>query len=323
MASRLWAAFVGGALVMAGAPLAFAQPALDWPVDCVAGKTCFIEDYFDADPTQGRQSDFACGINSRDGHRGTDIALLSFDALETGVAVVAAAPGRVVNIRDGMEDDRLMRGVTAQNACGNAVLLDHGEGWQTLYCHLRLGSVRVSQGQDIPSGTPLGLVGLSGQTNHPHLHLTVLHKGQAVDPFDPEPDGSCETASQGLWKTAPVYYGTGLVTAGFSDRVPSFEEVRTGAARIEDGHRTAPLVVYAFAAHAEHGDILQIEARAPDGLVIFRQRSLLRDPQVSTMRAYGKKAPSSGWKAGDYLGEVTLFRNDTVIAHRFAHLSIK
>jgi murein DD-endopeptidase MepM/ murein hydrolase activator NlpD len=98
------------------------------PLDCEIGRDCFIEDYVDHDPAPGRQRDFACGFNARDGHRGTDFALISFAAMERGVTVRAAAAGRVLRIRDAMPDDRLMRGVTEANACGNAVLIDHGDG---------------------------------------------------------------------------------------------------------------------------------------------------------------------------------------------------
>jgi hypothetical protein len=312
-----------GALALACAPnLLAAQPVLDWPVDCTLGQTCFIEDYVDADPTKGRQGDFACGINSRDGHRGTDIALLSFDEIAEGVAVRASAPGRVLRIRDSMPDDRLMRGVTSQTACGNAVLVDHGEGWQTLYCHLRLGSVAVSVGQQVKAGDRLGMVGLSGQTNHPHLHLTVLKDGEVVDPFDPDPDQTCGPVQDTLWAETPDYYQTGLVTAGFSDHVPTLDDVRTGAARRDTGARDAPLVVYAHIGYGENGDVLEIEASGPDGQ-IFERSILIKDPQASVMRAFGKKAPPGGWSRGEYLGEATLLRDGRVIAHRFAHVTVE
>lgn len=315
-------AVIAGALAMACAPVVFAQPVLDWPVDCTLGQTCFIEDYVDVDPTQGRQGDFACGINSRDGHRGTDVALLSFESIAAGVAVRAAAPGRVANIRDSMPDDRLMRGVTSQNACGNAVLLDHGEGWQTLYCHLRQGSVSVSPGQRVQSGDSLGLVGLSGQTNHPHLHLTVLKDGEIVDPFDPTPDDQCGPAEDTLWSDPPDYIKTGLITAGFASEIPTLDAVRDGTARLESGDPQQPLVVYAHMGYARNGDVLRIEAAGPDGAQIFERTILMKDPKVSVMRAYGKKAPQGGWPTGEYLGEATLLRGDQVIAHRFAHVTV-
>ncbi|GAA4220263.1 hypothetical protein GGQ68_000578 [Sagittula marina] len=299
---------------------ALAQPQLALPLDCEIGTTCFIEDYVDNDPRVGAQRDFACGINSRDGHKGTDIALLSFDA--PGTAVTAAAPGTVVRTRDSMADDRLMNGVTTETACGNAVLVDHGAGWQTIYCHLALGSVRVAAGQSVERGTPLGDVGLSGQTNHPHLHFGVLHDGETIDPFRPMATGTCdETPTETLWNDPPSYTQTGLITAGFSDHIPNLDTVRDGSARVTQATADAPVVVYAHAGYAQHGDILRLSATGPDGQ-IFEHDQILKSPQISILRAYGRKAPATGWPTGDYLGEATLTRKGKVIAHRFAHVTV-
>lgn len=307
----------------AALPARAQEPALTWPVDCRIGQNCFIEDYVDQDPEPGRQRDFACGFNARDDHRGTDIALLSFDAIDEGVAVRAAAAGRVLRTRDSMPDDRLMRGVTSQNACGNAVLIDHGGGWQTMYCHLRRGSVAVSPGDPVEPGTPLGLVGLSGQTNHPHLHLTVTKDGAVVDPFRPAADpGTCGEPGETLWQDPPGYVKTGLVTAGFSTAVPEFEAIRDGSARAEYGAPALPLVVYGLMAFAEKGDVLELSAAGPEG-EIFRHSVLIKTTQNSSFQAFGKKAPPTGWPLGEYLGEALLTRDGTVIAHRFAHIDVR
>lgn len=306
-------------LLLLATPALAEPPRLALPLACEIGTDCYIEDYVDNDPNPGRQRDFACSINSRDAHKGTDFALLSFDAL--GTPVLASAPGTVLRTRDAMPDDRLMRGVTDANACGNAVLIDHGEGWQTLYCHLKLGSVSVQPGQQVETGTPLGQVGLSGQTNHPHVHLSVLHDGQTIDPFRPTATGTCGEPSDTLWQSPPPYTKTGLVTAGFADHVPTLDEVRDGSARLDAGETSQPLVVYAHAGYAEHGDLLELRAEGPGG-ELFDHSIVLKAPQVSTMRAYGRKAPPEGWPPGEYLGEATLTRKGKIIAHRFAHVTI-
>lgn len=310
-------------LIVSAAPVAAETPFLELPIDCELGRTCYIEDYVDHDPAPGRQRDFACGLNSRDGHKGTDIALLSFDAMETGIAVKAAAPGRVLRVRDGMADDITMPGVTDDNACGNAAIIDNGDGWQTLYCHMKRGSVTVEPGQEVAAGDKLGEVGLSGRTTHPHVHLTLYRDGELVDPFYPSDVESCGESEETLWKDPPVYYRTGLLTAGFSTAVPSMEDVNSGAARAEVIASDAPLVVYAHAGHAISGDVLTIWATAPDGTEIFRNEETLADPQVSQMRAFGRRAPDGGWPGGDYLGQAQITRDGTVIAHRNAHVTVR
>lgn len=317
------ARLIGALVLIASAPLAGAEDLrLALPLDCVVGKTCFIEDYVDNNPAAGAQKDFACGINSRDAHKGTDFALLEFEAIARGVPVLAAAPGMVLRTRDEMPDDRLMRGVTEANACGNAVLLDHGQGWQTLYCHLRSGSVAVTPGERVETGDTLGMVGLSGQTNHPHVHLTVLRDGQTVDPFRPGATGTCGAPGDTLWIDPPAYTPTGLITAGFSDGVPSLQAVNDGSARRYRLAPAQPLVVYAHAAYPQPGDQLTISATGPAGTEVFRREIAFDTDQVSQMRAFGKKAPAGGWPAGAYLGSALLTRDGAVIAHRFAHVTV-
>jgi hypothetical protein len=291
------------------------------PLDCEIGQTCFIEDYVDNAPEPGKTADFTCGINSRDGHKGTDFAVLSFEDIAAGTPVLASAPGTVLRIRDDMPDDRLQRGVTEQNACGNAVLIAHQGGWQTLSCHLRQGSVSVAPGDRVDTGTPLGMVGLSGQTNHPHLHLGLYRNGELVDPFRPDATGTCGPESRTLWADPIAYTRTGLITAGFSDTVPTLDTVRSGAARRETLTPDQALVTYAHAGYAEHGDLLTLSARGPDGEV-FRQEIILKSPRASVMRAFGRKAPPEGWPLGEYLGEALLTRQGKVIAHRFAHVTL-
>ncbi len=63
---------------------------------------------------------------------------------------------------------------------GHVVLIDHGDGYQTLYAHLQQSQVRP--GQHIAAGAPIGLVGSTGKATGPHLHFELLHDGQAQDP---------------------------------------------------------------------------------------------------------------------------------------------
>ncbi|EPX86750.1 M23 family metallopeptidase [Salipiger mucosus] len=312
------------ALIVSAAPLAAETPVLTLPIDCELGVSCFIEDYVDRDPEPGTQRDFACGLNSRDGHKGTDIALLSFDRMDEGVEVRAAAPGRVLRTRDGMADDITLQGVTDDNACGNAALIEHGDGWQTMYCHMKRGSVAVQPGDEVAAGDPLGEVGVSGQTTHPHVHLTVYRDGEVVDPFAPGDTSACDPAPDDtLWAEPPTYYKTGLMTAGFSTALPSLDEVRSGAARVTETAPGTPLVVYGHMAYPQPGDLLTITAQGPDGEEMFRQEIEVETDQVSQMRAFGRRAPSGGWPAGDYLGEALVTRDGVVIAHRNAHVTVR
>jgi len=320
---RLWSA-LGSILISVAAPAAAEMPILDLPIDCALGQTCYVEDYVDTDPGSG-QRDYACGLKSRDDHRGTDIVLLSFEAMEAGVDVLAAAPGMVAATRDGVPD----LAVTPENRadiegreCGNAVRIDHGGGWQTLYCHLKRNSVGVKRGDLVQAGDVLGLVGLSGLTNVPHVHLGVLKHGQIVDPFNPENRNTCGTATDnGMWKDAPEYDRAGLFTAGFSTAVPDFDAVKSGAARVRDTAPDQPLVLYGHAFYAKPGDALSLSASGPEG-EIFRHEVVLDNPQAQLFRAFGRRAPEGGWPEGAYRGYVHLTREGRVIAVRHADITV-
>ncbi|KHG65567.1 peptidase M23 [Thermus sp. 2.9] len=63
---------------------------------------------------------------------------------------------------------------------GLAVLLDHAEGYQTLYGHL--SRVLVRPGERVEKGQVLGLVGSTGRSTGPHLHYGVYRYGVPLDP---------------------------------------------------------------------------------------------------------------------------------------------
>ena len=126
------------AAIAAAGPL-FGQPIkLAFPFDCVPGQTCYIEDYVDLDPGPGH-TDYRCGIKSRNGHKVTDIGLISEPQMTRGVNATAAAAGNVRAIRNGMPDQPISaqnRASIAGKECGNAVAVQHRGGWETRYCHL-------------------------------------------------------------------------------------------------------------------------------------------------------------------------------------------
>ena len=313
------------ALIMTvAAPAAADPPALSLPIDCTPGTSCYIEDYVDARPGEG-QRDYTCGLKSRDGHRGTDIVLLSFEDMARGVDVLAAAPGVVDATRDGMADIPVSaetREAIRGRECGNAVRIDHGDGWHTLYCHLQKGSLQVENGTSVEAGDVLARVGMSGLTNVPHVHLSVLKDGEVVDPFNPEARDSCGTAQgDGLWQDAPDYHRAGLFTAGFSGDVPDFDAVKSGRARIGTARGGSNLVLYGHVFFAEAGDRLNFVINGPEGEV-FRHEVTLEDPQAQLFRAMGRKAPGGGWPAGAYRGYVTLSREGRILAVRHADVEV-
>lgn len=64
---------------------------------------------------------------------------------------------------------------------GNAVIIDHGNGLQTLYGHNT--SVAVSEGQAVSQGEVIAYAGSTGYSTGPHCHFEVRENGEAVDPM--------------------------------------------------------------------------------------------------------------------------------------------
>ena len=308
------------ALLLAVLPLAAsaAPPVLVLPLACTPNRDCWIANHVDMDPGPGSR-DYACGELTYDGHNGTDFAIRARAAMEDGVGVLAAAAGRVRAARDGVADASVRETGKASiksRECGNGVVLEHGEGWETQYCHLRRGSIRVNAGERVAAGQALGLVGLSGLTEYPHLHLSVRHRGKVVDPFRGEQDSADCAAGSPRWRAeaaAELPYASGVVyNAGFAPGAPDPEALRSGryrkASMLSAG---APaLVFYAEVFGLSAGDTLELRLAGPDGATLAERRVPIVERQARRLAYVGVPRTAAGWKPGVYRGEARLVRAD-------------
>jgi len=307
----------------AAAQAAPGGPKLAFPLACQIGRTCEVQNYVDRDPGPG-VLDYHCGHRTYNGHTGTDIRLLDLRMQKAGVNVLAAAPGKVLRLRDGVPDVLIRDPNAPRNeniGCGNAVVLDHGDGWITAYCHMARGSVRVKVGQAVAAGQPLGQVGLSGDTQFPHLHIEVRHDGELVDPFAPQPvaAGACAPQAE-MWDPAAAralaYKRGAILNAGIAGEPVSLDSIEDGA--IAPAQAASPaMVAYGRLIDLEKGDVIEVALIGPDGQPLAQQAldPLPRD-QAQYFQMVGRKRPADGWKPGRYVAEVRVRRAGKVVLDR-------
>ena len=97
-------------------------------------------------------------------HRGIDIAG------NTGEATFATDAGVIVYV--GWNN----------YGYGNMIMIDHGQGFQSLYAHL--SAFNVSCGQSVGQGDVIGAIGSTGNSSGSHLHFEILSAHAKINPWD-------------------------------------------------------------------------------------------------------------------------------------------
>jgi murein DD-endopeptidase MepM/ murein hydrolase activator NlpD len=68
----------------------------------------------------------------------------------------------------------------SQNGYGNTIIVDHRNGFQTKYAHLR--KITVRSGENVAKGDVIGIMGNTGNSDGVHLHFEVFKNGRVVNP---------------------------------------------------------------------------------------------------------------------------------------------
>ncbi|MBO5544334.1 MAG: peptidoglycan DD-metalloendopeptidase family protein [Oscillospiraceae bacterium] len=124
---------------------------LIWPVPCSTRVTSRF----------GNRSDPFTGETRY--HSGIDIDGYGND----GGAIIAADGGTVIT-------------ATYSDGYGNYIIIDHGNGYQTLYAHM--SGLAVGQGSSVSQGQTIGYLGATGRATGTHCHFEVFVNGSRVDP---------------------------------------------------------------------------------------------------------------------------------------------
>jgi murein DD-endopeptidase MepM/ murein hydrolase activator NlpD len=306
-------------LALSSAPVRASDlPQFSFPLGCTLGVDCWVAKYVDVDPAKDSAKDFTCGVRTEEAHEGTDFAIRSFAELEQGVDVLAARDGTVLRLRDGEKDgpktesqfDEIKK---ETRECGNGVVIDHGSGLFTFYCHLKKGSITVEADEDVKAGEKIAEVGQSGLAEFPHLHFAVIWEDGHIDPFTGEvKEAGCGKLSDNLWRDDQPYEPMALYDGGFTEHLPDFTVLEAGQDRPDgfsavNNDESAALVFWIGYFGAVEGDEVNLIITAPDGS-LYAERAEVQ-PKTRTRQYYyvGKKR-AAPLQPGNYIGTATVRR---------------
>lgn len=289
-----------------------------FPVSCSPGEDCWAVNYNDSDPAADSAKDYTCGPQTYDTHDGTDFAVRDEASMRGGIDVLSAAAGKIMRVRDEIEDknpsaEDMEKMRAERKGCGNGVLIDHGNGWQTIYCHLKKGSVIVKQGDTVATGQKIAQVGQSGLAEFPHLHFGALHDGKIIDPFTGlSNDGACGQGDiKNMWLEGLNldYEPFILYAAGFESGVPDFEAIKKNAVGIDTLPLSVPALTFWVAIfNVREGDKITLTIADPAGTP-FATRDIVQDKTRARQFYFvGKKMNERMLFPGMYKGTATITR---------------
>jgi pyruvate/2-oxoglutarate dehydrogenase complex dihydrolipoamide acyltransferase (E2) component len=203
--------------------------------------------------------------------------------------------------------------------CGNGLVIDHGGGLSTQYCHMARGSVVVSPGDRVEAGATLGRVGLSGQTEYPHLHFTARQDNRVIEPFLPAggaTPAACGTGGS-MWRADAAahmaYRPRVVLNAGFSDAPVTMEAIEAATAPAARADSPA-LVAYVRALGLQIGDVDQLVVTGPDGSVVVENTGrALASNRAQQMIFAGRRSRAGGWPPGVYEAVYTVRAEGRVV----------
>jgi len=179
---------------------------------------------------------------------------------------IAAADGQIINKNDGSFD----RNCTFNNDIPNYVAIQHDDGSQAWYLHMKDGELTSKNvGDSVTAGEFLGVIGSSGSSTVPHLHFEVFDStGALIDPSI----GTCNTLnSESWWEDQKPYFEPGINAALTHSDFPNFETCpNTEITNESNQFDVDETVFYAiYLKDQRTNTTVQIKMIRPNGQVLF------------------------------------------------------
>lgn len=300
-----------------GVPTASASP-LMFPLVCEAGQGCFVIGYPDVDKTPDSAKDYACGPATHESDPFLRIGLPDVATLTLGMFVVAADKGRVIDATDGLSDTvaaskaQIKKGTSV---CGNGVVIDHGRGLTTAYCHLRRGSIRVKNGDVVEKGQVIASAGQSGVALWPQLAFSIQKNGYTIDPITGgSPAEGCGFKARDVVELPEVfktYQPAAIVNLGFSIGPQTSQNVALGKAeRFAQIAPSSPsITLWGMIVGLKKGDTVKTTLADGRGRIFHQQNLVMDQDRERQLINFGRQRGYAYWRAGTYSGEVVVTRS--------------
>lgn len=228
-------------------------------------KYYYINSFADQDNSSDF-TDFNCLDKGFNGHMGTDFYLYPhpwYLQENDYVEVIASTPGTIIYKEDGLWDENCSAGGE-----GNTVTVMHEDGSSIIYTHMKSGSLTAKEvGDSVEQGEFLGMVGSSGYSFSPNLHIECYNENMnLVDPFE----GMCNDAPNSLWQDQLPHTDQTVNAILTHDAEPSMawcpDDETTSLRNIFNPEETIFLCIYLTDYSANENFTVRLEA--PEGFTV-------------------------------------------------------
>jgi hypothetical protein len=303
------------------------HPLFIWPVskttDAPYNSVWSIGNYIDHNSSYPNQlQDWNCGTRTYDtatgyNHQGIDIGTwpFSFFQMDNNHAIaVAAADGVIIGKYDGNFD----RNCSMNSNTWNAVYIQHADGSQSWYGHLKSGSLTTKNaGDTVTAGEFLGVIGSSGSSTGPHLHFEVYNSlNQLVDTYS----GACNnwpSSTDSWWVSQKPYINPNINAVFTHSSPPQFNSCpTTEIPNINDNFSSGSDVITAvYLADQTAGSTLYLTIKRPDNSILANWVFNLTDQYAVSYWYWTFPSANFSQQSGNYQFIVT-YQGNTV-THNF------
>ncbi len=303
------------------------HPLFIWPVSKTTNapynSVWTIGNYIDHNSSYPNQlQDWNCGTRTYDtttgyNHQGIDIGTwpFSFFQMDNNQAIaVAAADGVIIGKYDGNFD----RNCSMNSNTWNAVYIQHADGSQSWYGHLKSGSLTTKNaGDTVTAGEFLGVIGSSGSSTGPHLHFEVYNSlNQLVDTYS----GACNnwpSSTDSWWVSQKPYINPNINAVFTHSSPPQFNSCpTTEIPNINDNFSSGSDVITAvYLADQTAGSTLYLTIKRPDNSILANWIFNLTDQYQVSWWYWTFPSANFSQQSGNYQFIVTYLGN--TVTHNF------